>query len=187
MSNLMGGFTQHCSCDNVFPSFLLQISRKIDCGQWESAGLVEMSLASYSINLNFLNSTFICIYNISRFSVLSWVNFLARCLPSLPLSYRRNSRVLVLKNKMLKQFLHILPLFFPSSPILPAICQVSFFYLRWHKFMMIFHVANRKSTQNLFTWHEARLLLLKREENLRLDMCVHILYRLSRLTVSYKP
>lgn len=62
-------------------------------------------------------------------------------------------RVLVLGNNMLEHFLHIpslvlfLPFFFSPS----TICQVS--YLRWHKFMMIFHVANQKSTQNLFTRH----------------------------------
>lgn len=68
-------------------------------------------------------------------------------------------RVLVLGITCLNTiFLHIPSLvfcfwfYFLSSSRSPStICQVS--YLRWHKFMMIFHVANQKSTQNLFTRH----------------------------------
>jgi hypothetical protein len=67
--------------DNVFPLLLLQINRKIDCGQWdgEKEREREMSCKSRSINLYFSTFTFIWIYNISRFlrsgRALSWVKF----------------------------------------------------------------------------------------------------------------
>lgn len=114
---VMGGFTQpHCNCDNVFRFLafsVLQINRKIDCGQLRVAA--EMCLASFlSINLSFLNSTFICIYNISR---LSWVISVFCFFFAFSVT---DKRVLVPKNNMLKQFLHI-----PAPSHSPAICQVS--------------------------------------------------------------
>lgn len=104
-------------------------------------------LLEFNVHLHLQYFSFLCFIVGELFSALLFAFSSSQ-------SYRRNSRVLVLRNNMLKQFLHILS---PPPPhSLPAICQVSFFYLRWHKFMMIFHVANQKSTQNLFTWHVAR-------------------------------
>lgn len=49
-------------------------------------------------------------------------------------------------------------------------CFFPLSYLRWHKFMMIFHVANQKSTQKFTsTWHRPRHWLHIGEENHRLD------------------
>lgn len=75
MSDLMGGFTQHCNCDNAFFPFRFgnKLTAKLIVVNEESENVLRNVV---SINLYFLNSTFICIYNISRFvcvAGLSWV------------------------------------------------------------------------------------------------------------------
>lgn len=64
--DLMGGFTQAlASCDNVyvFLFFCNKLTEKLIVVNWEWLKCLANFL---SINLYFLNLTFICIYNISR-------------------------------------------------------------------------------------------------------------------------
>lgn len=118
--DLMGGFTQ--CCDNV--SLGYKLTEKLIA---VAKRMVEMSCAC-SINLYFLiqHSFAFTIFLVPLAHVVGEVRSLLQA------SFWRTT-CLNSSNKF--------SISFPSS----AICQVS--YLRWHKFMMIFHVANQKSTQ----------------------------------------